>query len=181
MIVIGSVRPGRVGLPVAEWVQRVATEHGGFEIDLVDLAEVNLPFLDEPKHPLSGEYTKQHTIDWSRRVDAADAFIFVSPEYNHSYSPALKNSIDFLYNEWSRKPVGLVSYGGVSGGTRGVVGLEPVLNEVGLVSAKTGVEIPFVRTHVTDGVFVPDEKILSSIEKLFTELAKLSESLKASR
>jgi NAD(P)H-dependent FMN reductase len=181
MIIVGSVRPGRVGLPIAEWVRASLTERGGFEIDFVDLVELALPFMDEPKYPGARQYTKQHTLDWSARVDAADAFIFVAPEYNHSYSPALKNAIDFVYTEWSRKPVGIVSYGGVSGGSRGVVGLEPVLNEVGLVSAKVGVEIPFVRTHIADGIFTPDEKIVSSIEKLFDELAQLAESLKPTR
>jgi NAD(P)H-dependent FMN reductase len=181
MIVVGSVRPGRVGLPVAEWVRATALKHGGFEIDFVDLLELNLPFLDEPKHPTSHEYTKQHTIGWSARVDAADAFIFVTPEYNHSYSPALKNALDFLFNEWSRKPVGMVSYGGVSAGTRGVVGLEPVLNELGLVSAKVGVEIPFARKHVDEGVFTPDERVTAALGKLLDELAHLAEGLKPLR
>ena len=127
MIIVGSVRPGRVGLPIAEWVRDRAVEHGGFDVDFVDLLELGLPFMDEPNHPRLRQYTKPHTIAWSERVNAADAFLFVTPEYNYSSSPALKNAIDFLNQEWWRKPVGFVSYGGVSSGTRGVVALLPVL------------------------------------------------------
>ena len=120
MIIVGSVRPGRIGLPIARWVEQQAEQHGGFDIDFADLAEIVLPFMDEPSHPMKHQYTKPHTFAWSKRVDAADAFILISPEYNHSFSPALKNAVDFLSREWWRKPVGIVSYGGVSGGSRGV-------------------------------------------------------------
>src|SRR5687768_16591975 len=89
MIVVGSTRPGRAGLPVAEWVRSVVAERGDLEVDFVDLAELALPFLDEPNHPSKRQYTKPHTIAWSERVDAADSFIFVTPEYNHSYAPVL--------------------------------------------------------------------------------------------
>src|SRR4051812_11561569 len=116
MIVVGSVRPVRVGPVVAEWVRAEAQKAGGWEIDYVDLAELALPFMDEPNHPALRKYTKQHTLDWSARVDAADAVVFVSPEYNHSFSPALKNALDFLAQEWWRKPYGVVSYGGISAG-----------------------------------------------------------------
>ncbi|MET0828740.1 MAG: NAD(P)H-dependent oxidoreductase, partial [Microbacterium sp.] len=102
MIIVGSVRPGRVGLPIAEWVRDQAVEHGGFDVDFVDLLELGLPFMDEPNHPRLRQYTKPHTIAWSERVDAADAFLFVTPEYNYSSSPALKNAIDFLNQEWWR-------------------------------------------------------------------------------
>ena len=127
MIIVGSVRPGRVGLPVAEWVRETASRHQHFEVDFVDLKELALPFMDEPQHPAKRQYTHDHTKAWSERVDAADAFILVSPEYNHSYGPALKNALDYLAQEWKHKPVGVVSYGGVSGGTRGVAALDPVL------------------------------------------------------
>src|ERR1700712_2286441 len=118
MIIVGSVRPGRVGLAVAQWAARHVSEHSDFEVDLVDLAELALPFMDEPNHPQLQQYTKPHTLAWSERVDAADAVLLVAPEYNHSYSPALKNALDFLGKEWWRKPVGYITYGGASGGTR---------------------------------------------------------------
>lgn len=179
MIVVGSVRPGRIGLAIAQWVERVATEHGGFEIDFVDLAELSLPFMDEPNHPRLRQYTKQHTLDWSARVDAAEAFIFVAPEYNHSFSAALKNAIDFLSQEWWRKPVGFVSYGGISGGTRGVIALEPVTACVGLVRVGAEVELAFGGAQVADGIFAPREKETAIIEKMFAELIAEADILKS--
>ena len=100
-------------------VPRPCVQHGGFEIDFADLAEVNLPFMDEPNHPRFHRYTHQHTLDWSARVEAADAFVFVMPEYNYGFTAPLKNAIDYLHAEWAYKPVGLVSYGGVAAGRPG--------------------------------------------------------------
>jgi NAD(P)H-dependent FMN reductase len=176
MIIVGSVRPGRIGLPIAQWVQREAATR--FDVDLVDLVELDLPFMDEPNHPAKRQYTKQHTLDWSARVDAADAILLVTPEYNHSYSPALKNALDYLHAEWWRKPVGFVSYGGVSGGTRGVVALEPVTNGLGLVRAGAAVEIPFAGAQVKDGVFTPSEKESAILANELAEIALLAEALK---
>jgi NAD(P)H-dependent FMN reductase len=184
MIVVGSVRPGRIGLPIAQWVQgqteaanTAGAEGAGFDIDFVDLAELALPFMDEPAHPIKRAYTKQHTIDWSARVDAADAFIFVTPEYNHSYSPALKNALDFLSAEWKHKPVTFVSYGGVAAGTRGVVALEPVITALGLVRTAASVELPFAMRDVVDGVFAGDEKATAILTKALAELAETSAAL----
>ena len=176
MIVVGSVRPGRIGLPIARWVESVAARD--FEVDLVDLVELGLPFMDEPNHPIKRAYTKQHTIDWSARVDAADAVILVTPEYNHSFSPALKNAIDFLHLEWWRKPVGFVSYGGVSAGTRGVVALEPVIMGVGMVRTGANVELPFGGAQVADGVFSPNEKESAILVKELAELETLADALR---
>ncbi|MGV8885355.1 MAG: NADPH-dependent FMN reductase [Microbacteriaceae bacterium] len=181
MIVVGSVRPGRIGLPIAEWVKTVVEEHPGFGVDFVDLAELALPFMDEPNHPAKRDYTKPHTIAWSERVDAADAFIFVTPEYNHSYSPALKNAIDFLAKEWWRKPVGFVSYGGVSAGSRGVASIENVLTTVGLVKAGANVEIPFAGTRIADGAFQPVDKEIAILGTMLGELDTLAEALKPLR
>src|ERR1700722_1138798 len=114
MIVIASTRPGRVGLPVGEWFHGRAREHAGFDVAMVDLAELELPLLDEASHPRLRQYTKQHTREWSAMVDDADAFVFVTSEYNHGYPAALKNAIDYLHHEWQYKPVGFVSYGGVA-------------------------------------------------------------------
>lgn len=177
MIIVGSVRPGRVGLPVAEWVRGIAQADDRFEVDFVDLAELALPFLDEPAHPGSRQYTKPHTLAWSARVEAAEAVILVSPEYNHSYSPALKNAIDFLYHEWTHKPVATVSYGGVSGGSRAIAALDPVLTTVGLVKVGSSVEINGIGKRVVDGVFESDEKITAILHRALGELHRLGEAL----
>ena len=181
MIIVGSIRPGRVGLPIATWAKSRAEANGEIEVDLVDLAELALPFMDEPNHPRMQKYTKPHTIAWSERVAAADAFLLVTPEYNHSFSPALKNALDFLNTEWWRKPVGFVSYGGVSAGTRGVVALTTTTSGFGMVKVGANVEINFPQKMLVDGVFIPGEKEEALIVKELSELVELSELLKPSR
>ncbi len=126
-VIAGSTRPGRKGIAVAHWVAAQAEAHGGFDVELVDLADAGLPVLDEPNHPRLGQYTKDHTKAWSATISRADAFVFVFPEYNHSIPGGLKNAIDFLFHEWADKAAGLVSYGGVSAGTRSAAALKPVL------------------------------------------------------
>ena len=106
-IIIASTRPGRVGVPVAEWFRDRALEHDGFDVDVVDLAAVNLPLFDEPNHPRFRQYVHQHTKDWSAIVDESDAFVFVMPEYNYGFNAAIKNAIDYLHHEWTYKPVGV--------------------------------------------------------------------------
>ncbi|MFM9878247.1 MAG: NADPH-dependent FMN reductase [Rhodoglobus sp.] len=178
MIIVGSVRPKRAGEAVADWVRGVvAAHHGQFDVDFVDLKQLALPFMDEPEHPAKRAYTQPHTIAWSQRVDAAEAFIFVSPEYNHSYAPALKNALDFLAAEWKHKPVGLVSYGGVSGGTRAVAALDPVLATVGLVKTSHSVEIDYVSRQIADGVFTPDEKHAALLNHQLDDLTELARAL----
>ncbi len=179
MIIVGSVRPGRIGLPIANWVRQVAEQR--FDVDFVDLAELALPFMDEPNHPRLRQYTKAHTIAWSERVDAADAFILVTPEYNYSFSPALKNAIDFLNQEWWRKPYGFVSYGGVSSGTRGVVGLLPSLTGLGLVRVTANVELSFAGARISDGVFTPGDKETAILAKELDEIEDLAGVLAAGR
>lgn len=181
MIVVGSVRPGRVGLPVAEWVRGEAQKRSEFEIDFVDLAELNLPFMDEPNHPVLRQYTKPHTVRWSERVDAADAFVFVTPEYNHSYSPVLKNAVDYLNKEWWRKAVGFVSYGGVSAGSRGVVAFDVVISALGLTKTAINVEIPFVKNFIDDGRFTPTDKEVAVLGRMLDELHSLGSALKPLR
>lgn len=177
MIIVGSVRPGRIGRAIAEWVRDSAPARGDFEVDFVDLVELGLPFMDEPNHPRLRAYTKQHTLDWSARVDAADAVLLVTPEYNHSFSPALKNALDYLSAEWWRKPVAFISYGGVSGGTRGVTALETVVVCLGMVRVGAAVEIPFAARLVSKGVFSPEEKEVVILGKLLDETAVLATAL----
>ena len=181
MIVIGSVRPGRAGLPVGQWVRSRVEADERFELDWADLLEVGLPWMDEPNHPAKRQYTKAHTIAWSERVEAADGFIFVTPEYNHSYSPALKNAFDYLNQEWWRKPIAFVSYGGVAGGSRGVAAFDPVYATVGAVKTTANVEIPFIATMINDGVFTPTDRESAILGKVLDELETLGTGLKALR
>ena len=147
-VIIGSTRPGRVGAAVGHWFAARARGHASFDVEVADLAAVNLPMLDEPNLPGLRHYVHEHTRDWSALIDRADAVVFVTPEYNHGYPATVKNAIDFLYHEWADKPVGFVSYGGVSAGTRSVQQLMPVVTDVGMVPVITMVNIPFVAQFI---------------------------------
>jgi NAD(P)H-dependent FMN reductase len=125
-IIIGSTRSGRKGEAVAEWVYEIAQKRTDAEFELVDIKDFDLPLLDEPVSPIMGQYTHQHTKTWSAKIASFDAYVFVTPEYNHGTSGALKNAIDFLYHEWVNKAAGFVGYGGASG-TRGVENLRLVM------------------------------------------------------
>jgi NAD(P)H-dependent FMN reductase len=150
LTIIASTRPGRVGLPVAMWFQDRAQAHGGFELELADLYELDLPLLDEPNHPRLQKYTKSHTEAWSATVDSADAVVIVTAEYNYGYPAALKNAIDYLHHEWRYKPVGFVSYGGVAAGTRAVQQLKQVVGALQLFPVASAVNIPFVTQFLDD-------------------------------
>ena len=162
MIVIASTRPGRVGLPVAEWFTARATEHGAFEIVVEDLQTRGLPFMDEPNHPRLRSYTQQHTIDWSESVAAADAFVFVMPEYNYGINAPLKNAIDFLHEEWKHKPVGFVSYGGVAAGTRAVQMVKQVVTTLSMFPVNEAVNIPFVTQFIDDDGLVQANEVMEN-------------------
>src|SRR5690349_14826783 len=129
-IIIASTRPGRVGPTIANWFHGIAKANGKFDATLVDLAEVNLPMFNESQHPRLRKYDHEHTKRWSATIDAADAFVFVTPEYNHIAPPALINAIDYLHHEWQYKPAAFVSYGGPAGGARAVVALKSTLVSV---------------------------------------------------
>jgi len=182
MIIIASTRPGRVGLPVAQWFERRAITHGGFAIDLVDLAALNLPFMDEPNHPRLRQYTRQHTKDWSARVAAADAFVFVMPEYNYGFNAPLKNAIDYLQHEWAYKPVGFVSYGGISAGTRAVQMIKQVVTTLKMTPLFEAVSIPFVQQFIDDQGEVQANEIMEiAATALLDELQRVEGALRPLR
>jgi NAD(P)H-dependent FMN reductase len=171
-IVIASTRPGRVGLPVATWFTEVAHGHRGFAVEVVDLAEVALPMLDEPNHPRLAQYTHEHTKQWSRTISRADAFVMVTPEYNFGINAALKNALDYLFHEWSYKPVGFVTYGQISAGTRALQMTKQIVTALKMMPMVEAVNIPFVGNFVTDGVFHPNDPMDRSAVALLDELAR---------
>jgi len=181
-IIIGSTRPGRVGLPVAEWLRDRAVAHGAFEVELIDLAEVNLPFMDEPNHPRLGQYLHQHTKEWSATVERADALVFVTPEYNHGFNAVLKNAIDYLHHEWRYKPVGFASYGGVSAGTRAVQMLKQVVTGLKMLPVVEAVTIPFVNEFLDEeGRLRPNAVMNQAADAMLDELARLAATLQGLR
>jgi NAD(P)H-dependent FMN reductase len=181
-IIIASTRPGRVGLPVASWFEERAVRHGGFDIEVADLAAIGLPFVDEPNHPRLRQYTQQHTLDWSAKVDAADAFVFVMPEYNYGFNAPLKNALDFLHQEWLHKPVGFVSYGGVAAGTRAVQMIKQVVTTLKMVPLFEAVSIPFVAQFIDDeGELQSNEVMDKSADAMLAELLRVQAALQALR
>jgi NAD(P)H-dependent FMN reductase len=178
-IIIGSTRPGRVGPSVAAWITERAIEHDGFDVQVTDLAELNLPILDEPNHPRLRQYTRQHTKDWSAVVDAADAFVFVTPEYDHGPPAALINALQYLVKEWTYKPVGFVSYGGVSAGTRGVQITKEICTSLKMMPMFETVAIPFFAQHIDakSGVFDPGEVQTKALGVMLDELLRWANAL----
>ncbi|MFI6451776.1 NADPH-dependent FMN reductase [Streptosporangium amethystogenes] len=170
-IITGSTRPGRAGAAVASWFADHARTHGGFEVELVDLAEVDLPMFDEPNHPMTGNYVNEHTRRWSARVSRAQAYVLVTPEYNNGYPAVLKNALDYLNREWRHKAVGFVSYGGVSAGTRATGQLKQVVTTLRMVPVQDAVHIPFIAQHLgEDGTFQATDAVVASAKKLLDEL-----------
>jgi len=147
-IIVGSTRPGRNGEAVAKWVYEIAQKRRDADFELVDIKDFNLPLLDEPVPPSLGQYTKEHTKAWAAKIASCDAYVFVTPEYNHGISGALKNAIDFLFKEWNNKAAGFVGYGS-AGGVRAVEHLRLVLAEV---------QVATVRNQVALSLFTDFEK-----------------------
>lgn len=154
-VIVGSSRPGRFGIQPAEWIMKLSEEHPGHTFELIDLAAVNLPLLDEPVPALYAQYSKDHTKAWSKVIAEADGFIFITPEYNHAAPPTLVNSINYLAAEWRHKPVALVSYG-VEGGVRAVENLRVIAGQLSMYSLYEEVNIINYWAQLDDqGTFTP--------------------------
>ncbi len=181
-IIIASTRPGRAGLPIAQWFTELARAHNGFDVQVVDLAELALPFLDEPNHPRMRKYTQKHTKNWSAIVEAADAFVFVTQEYNYGYGAALKNAIDYLHEEWKYKPVGFVSYGGIAAGTRAVQQLKQVITALKMLPVNEAVNIPFHTQFIDDEGRVQANEVMEQASKtMLDELLRTEAAMRTLR
>lgn len=158
LIIIASVRDGRVGRSVGDWFIRKAQEQGQFDIQVADLKDLDLPLMTEPNHPKQKQYTQDYTKRWSATVDAADAVVFVMPEYNFGATAPLINAIDYLFQEWAYKPLGLVSYGGASGGMRAQQHIKGKISALNMPVITESVAIASVSDLVKDGTFESNEK-----------------------
>ncbi|PYK12071.1 MAG: NADPH-dependent FMN reductase [Verrucomicrobia bacterium] len=168
-IILGSTRPNRNGEAVAKWVYEVAKKRSDAEFELVDIKDFNLPLLDEPVPPSMGQYSKSHTKTWAAKIDTFDAYVFVTPEYNHGTSGALKNAIDFLFAEWSNKAAGFVSYGGASG-ARAVEQLRLNLAEVQMATVRNQVLLSMYTDFENFSVFKPDPRKETSVNDMLGQL-----------
>lgn len=173
-IVVASTREQRQGPAVARWFLAQAGKHAGFSVELVDLAEVNLPLLDEPHHPRLANYMHDHTKRWSAIVSRADAFVFVTPEYNFGSPPSLVNALDYLLREWAYKPVGFVSYGGISGGTRSVQMTKQIVTSLRMMPMVEAVTIPMFTQYIDRHTheFTPTEVQEKAAGAMLDELAR---------
>jgi len=153
-IIIGSTRPGRKGAAVAKWAYEIAQKRRDAEFELVDIKDFNLPLLDEPMPPSMGQYTHEHTRRWAAKIASFDAFVFVTPEYNHATSAALKNAIDFVYAEWLNKAAGFIAYGG-AGGARAVENLRLVMAELQVATVRAQVGLSMFTDFENFSVFKP--------------------------
>ncbi|MGA9795640.1 MAG: NAD(P)H-dependent oxidoreductase [Rhizomicrobium sp.] len=175
--VITSTRPGRLGPAVAAWFHDFAKAHKQFDAHLVDLAQFNLPLVDEPHHPMRREYTKDHTKAWSQSINAADAFVFVMPEYNYSPPPSFANALDYAFWEWQYKPAAFVTYGGVSGGLRAAQAARLQASTLKMMPIPEGVALPNVFAQLKDGKFAANELNEQGAAATLNELAKWSDAL----
>ena len=168
-IIIGSTRPGRNGETVARWVYDIATKRGDAKFELVDIKDFDLPHLDETVPPSLGQYTQPHTLRWAEKIASFDGYVFVTPEYNHSTSGALKNAIDFLYAEWNNKAVGFVSYGSV-GGTRAVEHLRLVVAELQMADVRAQVALSLFTDFENFSVFKPGAHQEGAVNTMLDQL-----------
>ena len=168
-VIIGSTRPGRKAEAVARWVHDIAKKRGDAEIEVVDIEEFKLPLLDEPVSPSRGQYSHQHTKVWAAKIDSFDAYVFVTPEYNHGTSGALKNAIDYLYREWNNKAAGFVGYGG-AGGVRAVEQLRLVMGELQIADVRAQVMLSVFTDFENFTIFKPGPNQEKSVNAMLDQV-----------
>ena len=179
-IIIGSTRPGRNGEAVSRWIYESAKSRDDAEYELVDIKDYNLPLLDEPIPPSMGRYSNQHTKIWSTKIDYFDAYVFVTPEYNHGIPGALKNAIDFLFKEWNNKVAGFVSYGS-AGGVRAVEQLRLVMAEVKVATVRAQVQLSLFTDFENFSAFKPQEIHVRSTNNMLDEVIAWASAMKTLR
>lgn len=182
-VIICSTRPTRVGPSVAEWFAQFARQHSSnFDVNLVDLAEVDLPLFNEPHHPAQQNYQFDYTKRWSKIVDSGDAFIFVTPEYNYNPPPSFYNALTYANKEWHYKPCGFVSYGGASGGLRAAQQAKALVTTLKMMPMTEGVMVPMVATLLDENKNLQSNELIdNSADTMLTELQKWATALKPMR
>ncbi len=179
-IILGSTRPGRNGAQVAEWALATAQQRNDADYELIDLLDYNLPHLDEETTASQGRYANDHTKAWAKKIGSLDGFVFVTPEYNHSTSGALKNAIDFIYAEWNNKAAGFISYG-VAGGTRAVEHLRLIVGELQIADVRAQVALSLVHDFEGYSKFVPTEQHAASLNAMLDQVVSWSAALETVR
>ncbi|MBE9586826.1 NAD(P)H-dependent oxidoreductase [Mucilaginibacter sp. JRF] len=180
-IITSTVRPGRKGPIVANWIKEVANKTGNFNAEVLDLGEINLPLMNEAVHPIMQQYEHEHTKQWSAKITEADAFIFVTAEYDYSYPAPLKNALEYLVHEWAYKPAGIVSYSlGQFAGVRAVSNLKADLLNLRTISLSEGVNIASLNQYIDEnGIFSPNEQLHHVADVMLTQLVRWTKGLAA--
>lgn len=179
-VIIGSTRPNRIGEAVGRWAYDIAKKRTDAEFELIDLKDVNLPLLDEPVSPAMGQYSQPHTKAWAEKIAPFDGFVFVTPEYNHGISGALKNALDFLYAEWNNKAAGFVGYGS-AGGVRAVESLRLVMGELQVADVRAQVMLSLFTDFENFSVFKPAPHHEKSVNAMLDQVIAWSGALKTLR
>lgn len=181
-VIAGSVRPGRFNTQPANWIADLAKQNSDLDVELVDLQDLDLPFYNEPKPAMMGDYELDHTKKWAKIIGEADGFIFVTPEYNHSYSPVLANALNYLNAEWNHKPVSFVSYGSQAGGARAVEHLRAIAGELRMYDLRDQVLLPNYYFRMSeDGKYQFSETEAKEADTMLTDLATWAGKLKVAR
>ena len=179
-IITGSTRPGRNNEAVARWVHGIAKTRADAAFELVDIADYNLPLLNEPVPPSMGQYNHAHTKTWAAKIGSFDAYVFVTPEYNHGTSAALKNAIDYLYREWNNKAAGFVSYGS-AGGARAVEHLRLVMGELMVADVRAQVMLSLFTDFENFSKFRPDPRHDAEVNTMLDQVISWGGALKTLR
>lgn len=181
-VIAGSVRPGRFNIQPANWIADLAGQNPDVEVELVDLQNLDLPFYNEPKPAMMGDYELEHTKKLAETIGEADGFIFVVAEYNHSYAPVLANALNYLNAEWNYKPVSFVSYGSQAGGARAVEHLRTIAGELRMFDLRDQVLLPnyYFRTD-EDGKYEFSEQEEKEAGVMLSELTTWATKLKTAR
>lgn len=180
LVILGSVREGRMAAPIGNWVMTEAVARDDLACTLVDLEEWDLPFYHYPKPPAAGGYGDPKQIAWGEKIAAADGYILIAPEYNHGIPAVLKNALDTVYAEWNRKPVAFVAYGGM-GGARSVEQLTMVARELQMAPLEGSLHLQGVGSRRDGDRFAADERERSRLTHLFDELAWWGKALRTAR
>jgi NAD(P)H-dependent FMN reductase len=179
-IIVGSTRPGRNAEKVARWVEEQTKKRTDARYELVDIKDFNLPLLDEPVPPSMGQYSKPHTKAWAEKIASLDAFVFVTPEYNHGITGALKNAIDFVYAEWNNKAAGFVGFGSM-GGARAVEQLRMIMSEIQVADVRTQVAFSLYNDFENFSVLKPNAGHEGALTMMLDQLAAWGAAMKSLR
>ena len=179
-IIVGTTRPGRVSEQIAKWALEQAQKRSDAEFEIVEVTDYGLPLYDEPTPPKMHNYTNQHTLNWAKKVNEADGYIFITAEYNHGIPASLKNALDFIYEEWTNKAAGIISYGSV-GGVRAAEQLRLVLGELQIADVQLNTAINMNTDFENWSVFKPSEGLNEAVANLYNQTVAWTKALEPLR